>query len=381
MKIQIVNAPKNPIDLIIGSARSCYSKEIVTPEKTADWEKKYSLMEDLFLSGHHTTFQHINFTFLIEDISRLAVQNLLHSHFFYNSEQISQRFVSMNVSKTHNPTNNKFISEYYEKSFQIYDELTQYLEPIMYENLPRSNKKSAKKKAIELARYVLPMGTTAHLYHTVSFLTVLSYVSYGLKSNNSEYIEFAEKIQDEVLKIEPKLKNIFELAKKYNFSYFDNLVKSGDFLQKTENIFGETLNYELSLSAHAQNQRHRTSKFNTNLIKKYYIPDELKNNQIYLKFLEENREILKSTKNNYLYLNANLIEINEFVDNLSFEKKAENRLCLNAQTEIREVTTELVKNKNSSAVPPCVPRDRNKIRPFCPEGDRYCGIPVWMDYR
>ena len=30
--------------------------------------------------------------------------------------------------------------------------------------------------------------------------------------------------------------------------------------------------------------------------------------------------------------------------------------------------------------PPCVMRDRAKRSPKCPEGDRYCGVPVWRDW-
>jgi hypothetical protein len=30
--------------------------------------------------------------------------------------------------------------------------------------------------------------------------------------------------------------------------------------------------------------------------------------------------------------------------------------------------------------PPCVARSRSGTRPICPEGERYCGIPVWRNY-
>ena len=31
--------------------------------------------------------------------------------------------------------------------------------------------------------------------------------------------------------------------------------------------------------------------------------------------------------------------------------------------------------------PPCVMRSRAGAMPICPEGERFCGIPVWRDYR
>ena len=30
--------------------------------------------------------------------------------------------------------------------------------------------------------------------------------------------------------------------------------------------------------------------------------------------------------------------------------------------------------------PPCVMRSRTSAKPICPEGERYCGIPVWRNY-
>jgi hypothetical protein len=32
------------------------------------------------------------------------------------------------------------------------------------------------------------------------------------------------------------------------------------------------------------------------------------------------------------------------------------------------------------ARPPCVVRHAAGSKPFCPEGERYCGIPVWRNY-
>ena len=31
--------------------------------------------------------------------------------------------------------------------------------------------------------------------------------------------------------------------------------------------------------------------------------------------------------------------------------------------------------------PPCVMRSRAGTTPICPEGERFCGIPVWRNYR
>ena len=48
-----------------------------------------------FDAGHHTVYQHANFEFGLENISRQFVWTFLHSYPFYNSEQSSQRYVKL----------------------------------------------------------------------------------------------------------------------------------------------------------------------------------------------------------------------------------------------------------------------------------------------
>ena len=50
------------------------------------------LYRDLFDAGHHTTFQHANFVFVLDGVSRLAIWSFFHHHPHYNSEQVSQRY-------------------------------------------------------------------------------------------------------------------------------------------------------------------------------------------------------------------------------------------------------------------------------------------------
>src|SRR5262249_9492627 len=68
----------------------------LAPEKAADREvrrdRALKLYADLFAAGHHTTFQHATFVFVLDNVSRLAIWSFFHSHPFYNSEQVSQRY-------------------------------------------------------------------------------------------------------------------------------------------------------------------------------------------------------------------------------------------------------------------------------------------------
>ena len=70
--------------------------EGLSPVKAADRahrrERAMKLYADLFAAGHHTTLQHANFVFVLDNVSRLAIWSFFHAHPFYNSEQVSQRY-------------------------------------------------------------------------------------------------------------------------------------------------------------------------------------------------------------------------------------------------------------------------------------------------
>jgi hypothetical protein len=60
------------------------------------------------------------------------------------------------------------------------------------------------------------------------------------------------------------------------------------------------------------------------------------------------------------------------------------RLCYNAQEEIWRASVEeaqQVREINPTLgrylLPPCGIRDLAGLRPICPEGKRFCGLPVW----
>jgi thymidylate synthase ThyX len=94
----------------------------------------------------------------------------------------------------------------------------------------------------------------------------------------------------------------------------------------------------------------------------------------------------------YLLPNATAIRFTESSDLLHLRHKLAMRLCYNAQEEIwRASLDEAVQVREVNPMigrhllPPCGIRARAASKPFCPEGDRYCGVPVWnqdiRDYR
>ena len=90
------------------------------------------------------------------------------------------------------------------------------------------------------------------------------------------------------------------------------------------------------------------------------------------------------TNVSYLLPNAFPIRFEESGDLLNFHHKWTHRLCYTAQEEIWKTSQEEVLQiqkifprigKYFGA--PCWMRQEAGVRPFCPEGDRFCGVTVW----
>ena len=436
MRVKALNSLYKPTDIAVGSARSCYfGKHIVTPEDAGKWDKKNALLNSIFKAGHHTTLMHYHFTFLIEGISRLLIWRLLHSHPFYNSEQVSQRYAKMKIENFTYPKNcdKEKWQKYYENMFFYYEKLIEELTPKIEEVLPKFKKKEAKKRAQEFARYLLPMGMNAHMYHTINVITALRYINAAkvIPEAKDEAKEFINQLKREMLKIDKDLAPLIEFAENekvvfpeiniekiktkhnitnekvkvfdivdYDFELNENyagvLRSSNMFLD--EAILGSFNSYiKLSLSADAQNQRHRRSaairpKLEDIYKRDFYMPKICESvKEFYLRaveysydFFENQKEILGFSESAYALINAHNIEIIEHNDFQEFAHKAQMRLCYNAQEEIFDIVYSQVKQlkeKNVSAadkfLPPCALRNMQNIRPICPEGERFCGIKVW----
>ncbi len=84
MKVTLIQATPNPIETISKIASICYDSDPTDPMK---------LVKHLYKNGHHSVFEHIYFTFKIEDISRACSHQLVrHRHCSFT--QRSQRYCS-----------------------------------------------------------------------------------------------------------------------------------------------------------------------------------------------------------------------------------------------------------------------------------------------
>ena len=184
-KVTLRSSPAVPYDGAIAAARTCYSPRVIERTEITD-KQRDSIGPLTFDGGHHTVFQHAHFEFGLENISRQLVWSVLHSYPFYNSEQSSQRYVKLNEPRAFVPPLTGEALDVYERavlgaweaystiSALLKDDAWAILKELRYvraTNTParlKAVEREAEKKAIETARYVIPIGAFTSMVHTVS---------------------------------------------------------------------------------------------------------------------------------------------------------------------------------------------------------------------
>lgn len=502
-KIKLVGAIQDPYDLSVATARTCYSsKGIITVDEVSKDEKSRVLRDRISDStreaGHLTTRQHAHFVFSMDHVSRSFLWSFLHSHPFYNSEQVSQRYVKVKpgnftIPTLSTPKNQSVFQETLELQMKAYENLIELVLPTVkaaYFKVFKSRKEEKRwmsvihKKAYEVARYILPISTQAYLYHTVSALTLMRYYKMAkIWDTPSEQLYVVQKMIDEVVKIDPDFQK--ELSKPFdldsvpeyqwalpamqgqNFSQAKAFVQEFDealngkvsklvdqsenaeatLAQAVRNLFsktkaemtdeaaidlvlhpkqnpmlGDTFNVstlskltralfhvhfsfqkKISHTADSQDQRHRMTPGSRPILALHYFGEP---DVIYPKVLLEVpkakalfEDVLSQTVQNvntllkagegfekahYLLPNAWAIRFIESGDLLNWHHKWKLRTCYNAQEEIfyASVAELLEVEKKFPLIArhikaPCYIRSEAKLKPYCPEGDHFCGVPVW----
>lgn len=493
--VSLENSFHHPFKNAVATAKTCYSSRGVIKE----WEIQEGfeeLAKSIYAAGHHTTLQHAHFQFTLSNVSRQFIWSFLHSHPFYNSEQVSQRYVEVKPGTYALPPLSGEALEIYTRTadmqMQAYHRLVEMLSPFVTEQYfkifvsrgkyPEKYKRPVKKKAQEIARYVLPVATFAYLYHTVSGIVLSRY--YRLCQQFDAPLEqkiVVQKMIDELLKIDPLYKTILEdplpLEQTPEYEHFLNLKSEISnrrlFIQQFDqslqgktsklidwkinneqvlaqsvreifgltseilndadaidlvlnpaknHLLGESLNLttqsklsrclfhpnytfrkKLSHTADSQDQRHRMTPASRPVLAAhlseepdYITPELIKLNDEILRYYQETMEKTWDTINRlrqldvpdefamYLLPNAVSIRFTESADLLNLHHKHVMRLCYNAQDEIWRASleeaiqiSEINPRIGKYLRPPCNQRHWAKVKPICPEGERYCGVRVW----
>ncbi len=510
-KVTLTQGFTEPYDNAVATARTCYNSRIITAADVRKDEKAIELRDriakETYEAGHHTTIQHATFQFTLEHVSRQAIWSFLHAHPFYNSEQVSQRYVEVKPGNVILPSLPPELEELYtgavEDMMGAYRSLIELLTPKVAEEFfrifparKRAPEKWAlgiKKKAQEVARYVLPVGTFAHLYHTISGLTLHRYHRLCNQFDVPTEVHLMVKAMvAEVERRDPlffaRIEDPLPMEQTLEYRALQELGRSGAgatggitagsaraFIREFDEELGPdrrsrlvdwsaagpqsvaravravlgltraelsddaaiervlspklnpylgesltlttmskltralshahfTFQKKLSHTADSQDQRHRMTPASRPVLHAHFVPDEVDVivpdlieavPEARARFLETcgrtwrviERLVDAGVPHEsalYLLPNAFPIRFHESGDLLHHHHKWVHRLCYTAQDEIWRASLEEVSQVTQLQPqlvrhirPPCTLRMQAKITPFCPEGPRFCGVPVW----
>ena len=190
MNITLVQATPNPIKLITDVASICYGND----------EAKYpdKLLIHLFKNGHHSTFEHVYFTFKIEDISRVCLAQLTrHRHASYSVR--SQRYCDEGEQRYIIP-NEILQSDVAEDYHNFIQEIYTFYEEI--------KSKGVKK---EDARFILPQAITTDLYMSMNLRELIHIFKLRTSSQAQwEIRKLLNTMVTEVLNVNPELQILFK---------------------------------------------------------------------------------------------------------------------------------------------------------------------------
>ena len=500
-EVELQSAFRDPYNTAVAAARTCYSSRVVGPEDVGRDERSREvrdrIYDSIYEAGHHTTIQHPTFLFVLKKVSRQFIWSFLHAHPFYNSEQVSQRYVEVKRRNFATPPMEGEARELYtdvvRRMMKGYFKLIDILGPDvaeeyfkLYPARRRTREKwesAIHKRVLEAARYVLPVATHAHLYHTISGITLHRYRKLCAQFDAPvETRAVVGKMIEAVVRMDPlffrKVDDPVPLEETLEFRMFGetrNATEAGEpfvrefdadlgplrsklvdwkvraepvMAQAVRSVLGVptdrlsdgdaidlvmnpsknrllseplvlttmsklsramhhphyTFRKKLSHTADSQDQRHRMVPGSRPVLAAQFVPGHP--DYVLPPVVEGNAEAMELVRKlfgrtwkaigeleeqgvpreqaQYLLPNAFPVRFEESGDLLNLHHKWTTRLCYLAQEEIWRGCVEEVRQVSEvhpaiarHLLPPCGLRKTAGATPYCPEGNRYCGVRVW----
>lgn len=240
MKVVLLAHTPIPEEVITVAGKLCYSKvgveQLQEKQTLEDVERFTKMLVDM---GHHSSLEHVSFTFGIEGISRVLSHQLVRHRIASYSQQ-SQRYVNLEGNfeyitpveiKKYRYINQKYIKtmgmiydSYVEISRDLLEEYcynflvedTQLYCPDIQQdvshmmNIMKTSYKQEYnafiKKAIENARYVLPNACETKIVFTMNARTLLNFFKErDCNRSQDEIREMARIMMNEVKNVAPSL--------------------------------------------------------------------------------------------------------------------------------------------------------------------------------
>jgi thymidylate synthase (FAD) len=210
MKVTLLAHSPEAEKIVAAAAKLCYSpSDIETVMDGLTDEKTASFIEMLASIGHESPTEHVTFTFGIEGVSRSLLAQITRHRMASFSVQ-SQRYVREKMFEFVLPPEIEEIPEAkaeflraMEEDQKHYERLTELLKQKYAGTM---DARSAEKKAIEDARFVLPNACVTKMICTMNTRSLMNFFRHRCCNRAQwEIRELAEQMLREVVKVAPHL--------------------------------------------------------------------------------------------------------------------------------------------------------------------------------
>lgn len=214
VNVKLLAHTPNAQEIALIAIRTCYSANKPSQIVELEGDKYFGeggkegkrLFAHIVNSGHLSTFEHITFTFAIEDVSRALLAQLTRHRVGFSYSVQSQRYVKFGSADKIGGFNyvmpDSVIEE--DEAYCLFDNLMEYLQE-KYDELRQLG------ISAEDARAILPNATTTNLVLTVNLRSLLDFCSKRGEGTHaqSEIQELAERLKKEVVTVESWTKDYF----------------------------------------------------------------------------------------------------------------------------------------------------------------------------
>ncbi|QEL88525.1 FAD-dependent thymidylate synthase [Bacillus mycoides] len=205
--------------IALSAIRTCYSpnkpSEIVALEGEKYFRQKATegegkevdrLIRHIVGSGHTSTLEHLTYTFSVEGVSRALLAQLTRHRVGFSFSVQSQRYVKQSTDSKHGGFDYVVPEKVKAKGLEFfYDKVMENIQA-EYDYLIGCGVPQ------EDARSVLPNAATTNLVLTVNLRSLLDFYSKRKKGKGAQHeiTELAERLREEVVKVEPWTDEFFK---------------------------------------------------------------------------------------------------------------------------------------------------------------------------
>jgi hypothetical protein len=346
------SAVQNLLKFSQDCARVCYTSKDFGELGSESYREEF--VQGLLKSGHHSVFEHINFTFNMMDLPKILAMVLNNEKQYATSEK-SARYTKM---KNMQPLQ----KEKFDKWMGL---LTREIE-VVYPNIKGDRETAIKKLAQENARYMTSVFTPTKMVYTTNWRQ-LNFIMEEFEKSQSVVPNVGSVFSEKLI---PYMQSFLEQLKPLRVEGLNNQTDRKLSLFNKRNVeehFGDSYStfYTMSFAGLAQAHRHRTINYDISKGTElgaplgFFIPDIIKDKDKLVHEWVSDLDKIAETD----FPQAQRVSVNEKGTIEDFRSKALLRMCGHAQYEIMQQTTKTAEKYTQYQT-----EHENSINPKCLQG-------------